>query len=130
LLEISSITAVPGTALIFNVQPVNLNDGDYYKLVVSRNLAFPNTLTGTEVVQVQIGPATTPPTAAIIPLGDWRARVVRSERIDRDDVICMIYTVDSLAGIVETSVSAGLTVATVVTATSAFIVQEGIASLR
>jgi hypothetical protein len=130
LLEITSITAVPGSALIFNVQPVNLNDGDNYRLVLSSNLAFPNNLTGTEVVQVQIGPPATPPTALIIPLGDWRARVVRSERVRRDEVICMVYTVDSLAGIVIEDVSASLSVATVTTAVPAFIVLEGIAPIR
>ena len=93
LLEITSLTSVPGTAFNINVSPVTLNDGDYYKLWLSNNLAFPSDLTGAEAVQIVV-PLTTPVT---IQLGDWRARLLRSERVHRDEVLCMVYTNDSVA---------------------------------
>jgi hypothetical protein len=88
-LEVSSITTT-GTELNIAVAPQTLNDGRFYRIRL--DTAFPVGLTGTEAVVITMDGTT-------IPLGDKRARILRSERVRYKDRLCLVYTQDSLVGI-------------------------------
>jgi hypothetical protein len=90
---------------MITIAPQTLYDGQYYVLELSA--ALPTGLAGTEEVVVNNG-------TTVIYLGDYRSRIVRSERVRYKDKLCLDYSENSLAG-----ASSG-------TVTPAFVVVEGL----
>ena len=92
-MEIISIDLIAGTSMIFNVSPITLNDGDYYKLLFGNNQAFPAGWTGEEAVFIRDTATATP---VAIPVGNWRAKVLESDNVRRGEAMCLVYTANSL----------------------------------
>jgi len=93
LLEITGITAVPGTSLTIAVSAATLNDGEIYDLQLFPGIALPDGLTGSEIVSVTVAGITD-----TIVLSDRRARHVLSERVKRYSIIRMLFTASSVIG--------------------------------
>jgi len=87
-LQVISVTNT-GTQLVINVATQPLTSGEFYRVDLD-NIAFPVGISGAEQAVIVMGGTT-------IVLGDYRARIVRAERIHRHALLCMVYTQDSIA---------------------------------